>query len=222
VSAVSRWFVRCRICLAVSAIEEHPASMMQCGLCAGQLENMGRVERDRLVRDEFLCPCDDRCTSAKGPNCTCKCSGKHHGSNLIVHVVRDAGKVPTVTPRIGREQCRINAAEFHAAHDALLRELDPLLAQRRAAGYLPESDYRRMRQLQAANQKAWSLRDHAARMRLFRAVLKAQTFNTAPRPEPSPLEQLASEIPTAQALADVPFSLSREPATSTPKQTSLF
>jgi hypothetical protein len=169
----TRYFVRCTTCLAVSAIDEHPASVMQCGLCAGTLETMGRVERNRLVRDEYLCPCDDRCTSARGPLCTCKCSGKNHGSNLLVHVIRDAGKVPTVTPALGREQARLNADEYRAARLALLALLDTLRNRKAAAGWLDVADYNQLRALQAANRKAHEARDHRARMRTLRAALPA-------------------------------------------------
>jgi len=172
----TRYFVRCTVCLAVSAIDEHPASVMQCGLCAGTLETMGRVERDRLVRDELLCPCDDRCTSARGPICTCKCNGKNHGSHLLVSVTRDVGKVPTVTPTHGREQARINAAEYRAAREALLARLDTLRNRKAAAGWLDGADYRELRALQAANRKAHEARDHRARMRTLRAVLPTWTY----------------------------------------------
>ena len=171
-----RYFVRCTTCLAVSAIDEHPASVMQCGLCAGTLETMGRVERDRLVRDEYLCPCDDRCTSARGPICTCKCSGKNHGKNLLVHVTRDAGQVPTVTPAHGHEQARINAAEYRAAREALLARLDTLRNRKAAAGWLDSADYRELRAIQAANRKAHEARDHRARMRTLRAALPTWTY----------------------------------------------
>lgn len=29
------------------------------------------------------CPCDGRCTSAKGPNCDCSCGGKNHGGDYL-------------------------------------------------------------------------------------------------------------------------------------------
>lgn len=29
------------------------------------------------------CPCDGRCTSAKGPNCDCSCGGANHGSDYL-------------------------------------------------------------------------------------------------------------------------------------------
>lgn len=29
------------------------------------------------------CPCDGRCTSAKGPNCDCSCGGANHGADYL-------------------------------------------------------------------------------------------------------------------------------------------
>jgi hypothetical protein len=169
----ARYFVRCTVCLAVSAIDEHPASVMQCGVCAGHLETMGRVERDRLVRDEHLCPCDDRCTSAKGPICTCRCNGKNHGSHLLVTVTRDAGAVPTVTPARSREQARLFAIEYRAAREAALTRLDTFTNRRQAAGWLDAADYREHRALSIALRKAHEAREHRARMPTLRAVLPA-------------------------------------------------
>lgn len=168
---MTRYFVRCTTCLSVSAIDEQMPHSTQCGLCAGSLELMGRVERDRLVKDEHLCPCDDRCTSARGPFCSCHCGGKNHGKNVVVHVTRDAGPVPTITPRLDREKAAARATEYRAAIEAARTQLDSLLARRRASEFLPRTDFDRMRQLQAALRKAYTAREHKTRMRALYAVV---------------------------------------------------
>jgi hypothetical protein len=218
---VSRWFIRCTTCLAVSAVEEHPnLSDWRCGICGGSFENMGRVEKDRLIHEHLAAICDDRCTSARGPLCSCKCGGKHHGSNLMVRVVRDAGKVPTVTPSSGRDQCRLNAEEYHRMRAAALALLDPLLASRRR-GYLPAAEYDRMRTLQGALRKAHEARTHRARLTALRAVV-----GYVPAPQPDPVqavaETVAAAIATAPPLADVPFSLQPTTSARAPKQELLF
>jgi hypothetical protein len=169
-AAGSRWFVRCTTCLSVSAIDEQMPHGTTCGLCAGNLELMGRVERDRLVRDEHLCPCDDRCTSARGPLCSCKCGGKNHGSNVVVHVTRDAGPVPTITPARDRDQARLRAGEYLDSRALLLAQLDVLLARKRSGEFMPRQDFERMRQLQHANNKAHHAREHKTRLRILRAA----------------------------------------------------
>lgn len=217
---VARWFVRCTTCLAVSAVEEHPnIGDWQCGICGGSFENMGRVERDRLIHEHHAAICDDRCTSARGPICNCKCGGKYHGSHMVVRVVRDAGPVPTVTPNSGREQARLNADEFRRMRTAALALLDPLVASR-SRGYLPAAEFSRLRELQAALRKAYAARIHAARVKALRAVV-----GHLPAPA-DPVAAVALEthaaIASAAPLADVPFSLAQSTHNRTAKQTSLF
>jgi hypothetical protein len=97
----------------------------------------------------------------------------------LVCVTRDAGKVPTVTPALGREQARINADEYRAAMAAALALLDTLRNRKAAAGWLDSADYNALRALQAARGKAHNTRDHRARMRTLRAVLP-KTWTHAP------------------------------------------
>lgn len=217
---VNRWFTRCTTCLVVAAIEEHPSADMQCGICGGGLENMGRVERDRLIHEHIAAPCDDRCTNARGPHCDCHCHGKNHGSRRIVRVVRDAGPIPTVTPSSGREQARLNAAEYRALVEAARMRLDPLIA-RRHAGYLPYGDYAEMTLLQKALRHAYAARTHTARVKALRAVV-----GYIPTPAPDPIvavaEATSQAIATAPPIADTPFSLSHPRDTRRATQTSLF
>lgn len=220
-AAVNRWFIRCTTCLAVSAVDERPnTGDWQCGICGGSFESMGRVEKDRLIHEHLQAICDDRCTNAIGPLCSCKCGGQHHGSKRVVRVVRDAGPVPTVTPNIGREQCRINADELRRARAAALALLDPLLASKRR-GYLPAAEYARMRALQAALRKAHEARTHRARMTALRAVV-----GHLPAPTTNPIAAVAHEthaaIATVAPLADVPFSLNSPRAKQAASQQPLF
>ena len=187
---INRYFVRCRICLAVAAIEEHP-HQVQCGICDAPMEYMGRVERDRLIRDELRTPCDDRCTFARGNHCDCKCGGKNHGSKMLVTVRHDCGPVPIVTAPRGRHQAEIRAREYRSAQTELLRQLDGLLEQRRR-GWLPADAYTRLRELQRTNAKTAQARDHNARMRTFRAA------GIAPTPEPTTPREWTPTAPTRE------------------------
>lgn len=99
----NRWFVRCKDCLTVAAIDAVWHTTWQayeglqkhvCGICNGKIEAMGKVQQERLANTENRWPCDNRCTSAIGPNCDCSCGGKNHGSNMIVEVTVDAGGIP--------------------------------------------------------------------------------------------------------------------------------
>lgn len=132
----------------------------------------------------------------------------------MVHVVRDRGPIPTVTPSSGREQARINAREYLAARDAALAVLDPLLASRRN-GYLPRGDFDRMRDIQAAIRTAHAARTHAARMKALRPFAGTSATN--------PIEDFARAINEAPAVADAPFALRASHApVKQPKQETLF
>lgn len=220
-ASIARWFLRCETCLAVSAVDEHPnIGEWQCGICGGSFENMGRVEKDRLIHEHLAAICDDRCTSARGPLCSCKCGGKHHGSNRVVQVVMDAGPAPTVTPTTGRQQAKLNADEYKTLRAAALALLDPLLASKRR-GYLPAAEYDRLHRLQAALRKAHEARTHAARVKALRAVV-----GHLPAPAAGPVAAVAHEthaaIASARPLADVPFALTPSTYNRTAKQDSLF
>jgi hypothetical protein len=113
---LTRWFIRCRLCLSVVAIETEtrPSSKTECGLCGGTFEIMGHVRDEVLVKDEGeLCPCDERCTHAAGPKCVCGCRSKNHGSGLVVPFV--TGSIPRVTPMRKGAEALARAEEFRKA-----------------------------------------------------------------------------------------------------------
>ena len=114
-----RWFIRCLGCLSVMAINgDRPQAGLRCGICSGRIEIMGIVHQDRLTKTEDRCACDERCTSATGPNCNCKCAGKNHGSGITVTVVIDLGGIPKATPRNKEKSLRIYG-EWQAARSAV-------------------------------------------------------------------------------------------------------
>lgn len=196
---VSRWFVRCPLCLSVSAITERLPYGARCGLCTGTLEIMGQVDRDRLIREEDRTPCDERCTNARGPHCDCRCGGEHHGTKRIVRIVTDCGPVPTVTPTRDREQASARVTEYLAMRDAALRQMDTLHALRRASGWLTTSDYGKLCGLQIALKKANAARDHAARIRALRTVV--------PMPLPAPAPTTTTTRPIVPTTARVQLSM---------------
>lgn len=110
-----RHFYRCADCLTVAASEVKTAYHAEgyaapkhgkCGACGGELEYMGEVQRDRLVKHGLETPCDDRCTNARGPCCDCKCGGANHGSDLLVPVTYDCGGVPRLEVADGKAKIR--------------------------------------------------------------------------------------------------------------------
>ena len=167
---MTRHFIRCPCCLSVVAIDGELPRDLQCETCALPTEYMGHVEQDRLIQEHHLCPCDDRCTAARGPLCTCKCRGKNHGRGLLTVVVRvDCGAAPTVRPHHAADAAERRDA-FRACHAALVAEMRPILDRRARREFLPRPVFDRLRALQAANNKAWKAREYRARMRAYLAV----------------------------------------------------
>lgn len=174
-----RFFYRCTDCLAVSAGEVDirpswgreyvPAGV--CGACGGEVENMGRVEGERLRDDVERCPCDERCTHAKGPKCSCSCGGANHGSGKVVSVCLDRGPVPTICNPPADSAAKI-AGEFRQSLSVLVAERDRInrVRDNSPRGWLDRSDYDRLREVCRVISKAKELRAHSARMKLLRAA----------------------------------------------------
>jgi len=50
------------------------------GICSSCFRAMDYGQLKATMRPE--CPCDGRCTGARGHSCDCSCGGANHGSNL--------------------------------------------------------------------------------------------------------------------------------------------
>src|SRR5688572_26941387 len=95
-----RAFYRCGQCCHVFAIaqtERGPVKGLTCA-CEGECAFMGFVARagNRLFDHGKACPCDARCTHAKGPSCDCSCGGANHGTQALVDVIIDLGAAPKI------------------------------------------------------------------------------------------------------------------------------
>jgi hypothetical protein len=224
----ARHFYRCIGCLEVVALTEQQTmercqTRATCATCAQRFEYMGRVQVDRLVQEHTRCKCDDRCTSARGPICNCKCGGANHGAGMLgyVRVAVDVGAVPVIqTPSATRAAIAGRQyQEFTALLAVAAEELKSLLDRKIAGQYLQPADYTRLLTLRRAIHKANDARVHAARMKTLRALV------SLPMP-PTPVAAVAAEvthaIQTAPALADAPFTLTAQPSTRAAKQESLF
>jgi len=167
---VNRWFIRCTLCLTVASVETVPSADWRCDICDGTIENMGRVEGDRLVRVEERCACDGRCTGARGPLCECACGGVNHGTGRTVLVTIDMGGVPKVK-FVDEGKARATAKEYMDTRDAVRAALAVLRTRKAAGNYLAEQDFRRMVSIPATLHKAAEARTHAGRMKTLRAAL---------------------------------------------------
>lgn len=141
-AATERHFFRCVECCNVFALEGAPAPRahrwngvrlsgamcptwirgVRCDCGADRLEWMGRVESDQLVRAEDRCPCDSRCTTARGPKCNCVCGGANHGANRVVRTEHVDG-VPRIVDD-GLEARVAAVATWKAARQAASDRID--------------------------------------------------------------------------------------------------
>lgn len=180
-----RHFYRCSDCLSVVATDakihavQVPPSYLcsygECGACGGHIEYLGEVCRDRLVRRELRVPCDARCTGASGPHCECQCGGENHGSNRLVEVIVESGRLLRfMVPENARargEAYRELLRTVRSAHDARFGRVFQL---KRSGYYLAPLDWHRFCDGQQLNQQilaARELRSHAARNRKLNAIL---------------------------------------------------
>ena len=187
---MTRHFWKCADCLTVVAVETeikptydnrgypHYAT---CGACSGEMEYIGRVERNRLVRTDHVCPCDGRCTNATGPSCDCQCGGANHGSGVLVPVTVEIGQLPRieVKPDAAKraDEYRALYQQVRAAWDARYREI----TERKRCEYLSGGAYSLFLEGQdqwAQVRKARSLRTHAGRQKKLAAVLASLQIRT--------------------------------------------
>ncbi len=167
-----RHFYRCADCLTVSAADEYTTGAL-CGHCNGKIEYMGRVERSRLVETVERCPCDARCTFARGPNCECQCGGDNHGQGILVEFIRDAGPVPVLRPTASGLAAKQTAKEFREAYAKALVEFQTI-ESRRGGRVFSITDYNRSRTLYASLNAARKSRVHKSRMMHLRAPYREE------------------------------------------------
>lgn len=120
-------FYRCQKCLEVMTHKER-ILRGECGICGGKIEYMGQVVKDKLIKTEERCACDDRCTCATGPTCECKCGGENHGSGKTVEVVIGINNVPVLKPK-NTEQALKRATEIDSLKSCAVEKLKAVYGQ---------------------------------------------------------------------------------------------
>lgn len=185
-----RYFYRCADCLGVAATETaiepakdahgwpvQPARLnAECGACAGRLEFMGEVYKQRLNNlVGYLCACDGKCTGAVGPSCDCQCGGENHGTGRVVPIIT-TGPIPRlmIPPDASQKALAYRALcdQFKAAWDARYRSL----TERKRYDRLDAGEFRRYLEGQhtwATYSKARTGRTHAGRNKKLGALIEA-------------------------------------------------
>jgi hypothetical protein len=175
---LNRWFVRCRLCLSIAAVEavSLPKGEMKCSACAGPIEIMGRVDGCSSHLDT-RCKCDARCTNAKGPNCDCSCGGVNHGKGMLATIDLGTplpgynGPAPIVSIN-ATEKALAMAKEFREAMIPLNREIRLLTEKRGQLGTLSRSDWERKCYLENTRMAARRAKTHKSRMAILAKIGK--------------------------------------------------
>jgi hypothetical protein len=85
---MNRYFYQCGTCLlrfTADAEQDYQQPRTgTCPVCANQHIQCLGATKGVL---SYKAPCDDRCTNALGPDCSCACGGKLHGSGLLVPTI---------------------------------------------------------------------------------------------------------------------------------------
>ena len=164
----ARWFYRCPDCLSVVACAtqadwNRPYGCSLCG--ATRMEEMGRVHRDRLIREELRAVCDERCIGARGPKCNCHCGGENHGTGRTVLVVVAESGIPCLAVPDGNGALA-RAQEWRASL-APAQDRFGRLCEMKRDRYLPEEDFREWLRLRRFLREVKAARTHAGRMRML-------------------------------------------------------
>ena len=174
----TRHFYRCLKCLEVMALGETvETAKAKCAACLGQLEYMGQAKRARLTIETLGCPCDERCTHARGPNCECQCNGANHGSGIVCVIERDMGGVPTLKPQ-NVDACRRRAAEFDQARAEVIARIKANVPEWDAFCQRVTLPYDRWQECSIARDRlarATMNKTHTGRMKAFALIYPAPT-----------------------------------------------
>lgn len=185
-TCTARHCYRCADCLEVVFVDGDVHRQLECGVCGGRFECMGRVGRSgRLEVDHYECACDARCTGARGPQCDCQCGGVNHGTGRVVLVTSDAGAVPRAMPK---DAAKANArvAEWREVVAAIEAKLEAL--PKRTGAYLPREAFMQTVEAQRLRRELRKLstrRTHHGRMKAAAELLERVPAPVAlPEPEP--------------------------------------
>lgn len=191
-----RTFVRCPLCLSIAAVEGDIPAGLVCE-CGGAVDIMGVVQGDRLhIGTEFRCPCDDRCTSAKGPNCSCSCGGKNHGTNRVLRI-EHFDSIPTI-----RSGSIHHGVEFKAALEQARATIDARYGRKN--GWETEAVYFGRQDAWKAFHRAQGMKSHKGRMRVLAglvAPLSATETATAEQRAETERQAAAAEQARLDAIA---------------------
>jgi len=155
-------FFRCLDCLTVFTVDyqydQELWEKMGCA-CGGHIEDLGMVKQNRLVKTYETTPCDDRCTCALGPACSCSCGGRNHGTMKLIKVTLDCGPVPPVN--LGVKSVELGKAfrDLYDKANASWRKKYGAITEKKDRGYLPRPEWDFYYEGLLHHRKLWKIRN---------------------------------------------------------------
>lgn len=138
--------------------------------CGGKAECVGRLLSGRVLLT--VTACDERCTWATGPHCSCSCGGVNHGTHAVVEKIGPVFQVK-VTPDAQNvaDEWRATLAEANAEN---MRLRETVYAAH--GSYLPSREWRVLAEIRGYLNDARKRNSHKTRMADLSAALDTITL----------------------------------------------
>ena len=164
---IDLWYFRCKWCLSAMTFPESDLDRRAGCICGGQIEFMGQVtENHSVVKEEVRSACDERCTSALGPKCVCKCGSRNHGTGLVV-VIEHQNGIAFVKPM--DDEAMVRGKESYGTYKLMEgigeQKLGAILEKNRRHIWLLSTEYQLLKKYRKALKDAVGGRVHKTRMK---------------------------------------------------------
>lgn len=171
-----RHYWRCPSCLSIIVtLGDRRATLgsamvAECSICDRQLDYMGKVYIDRLVKFTSVCACNEKCQSATGPNCCCECGGLNHGVAMYHDIISGTSAIPKILPMDCAAATRRD--EYRAARDAAKERIGWAFAtlERTRFEFVSDASYWSARHAIDAYNKAVARAQHGPRLKALASV----------------------------------------------------
>lgn len=163
-----RHYFKCRDCLRTFVTEGRAdAEICHCG---GKVVYMGKVfAENKYGHTEEKCACDERCTHARGPSCSCSCGAVNHGTGAVVQIDVIDGKVRVTTPCLPKEIAI--ATEWRNALENAISAMEKVysddMAKMRLGIHIPHHRWIGVRDTREMLSKAKMAKTHKGRMEIL-------------------------------------------------------
>ena len=109
------FYYKCLDCLTPVAVDTQDSSDIVCDCGGDHLTFMGQVVGSNYMKTVEKCKCNEICSYASGPCCSCHCGGVNHGLKMLANI--------TVNEITGKVEKRIKCKEASRDHAEWYRSI---------------------------------------------------------------------------------------------------